>query len=154
MTFSSADGFYRLTAGGTFGRAFAIFAKRWDLFLIISGIIYIPLILMAISLANIIGSSYSTLMAGLDASGGLQVDENGTIVYNDVGGGSGGAAVDGDPFADSDPLAAFAAFGLQFLLEYLAFLVLLVAARGAFAYAVGQIYLDNDPSWLQCLKVS
>ena len=149
MAFSSNDGFHRLTAGGTFNRTFAVFAKRWDLFLIIAGIIFIPLALMAVSMMKVIGSSMSTLMAGIDASGGLQVDENGTVVYSDVGG-DGTAA---DPFADSDPLAAFASFGLQFFLEYLALLIFAVAGKGAIAYAVGQLYLDNDPSWLQCLQM-
>ena len=149
MAFSSHDGFHRLTAGGTFNRTFAVFAKRWDLFLIIAGIIFIPLALMAVSMMKVIGSSMSTLMAGIDASGGLQVDENGTVVYSDVGG-DGTAA---DPFADSDPLAAFASFGLQFFLEYLALLIFAVAGKGAIAYAVGQLYLDNDPSWLQCLQM-
>ena len=152
--FTSADAFQRLTAGGTFSRTFAVFRKRWDLFLIIAGIIFIPLALMAVSIMTVIGSSMSTLLAGIDASAGLQVDENGTIVYSDGGSSSAGAAdfYDGSSGMDVNPFATFGSFGLQFVLEYLALLIFAVAGKGAIAYAVAQIYVDRNPSWLECLQ--
>jgi hypothetical protein len=177
----SSDPFQRLTAGGTFNRTFTIFAQRFDLFLIISGIIFVPLALMFVSLSKFLGSSMQTMfeaMNSLDTTNsggsnrnledGAYDNSNSNNYYDNSSSSNVDINVDNSNYdsnydsasafsANSDPMTdAFVSnmsiFGTQFVLEYLALLLFAIAGKAAMAYAVAEMYAGRDPTWLNCLK--
>lgn len=149
----SSDPFQRLTAGGTFNRTFQIFVQRYDLFLIISGFILVPLIAMMVTVFQQVGFSLHTAM-------GVLVAPQNTTSYNDFD----------DAFlfnASSTPSSSFTlGAGLegddsttqmddvpwQFVLEYVVFFCMTFGGNAAMAYAVAELYADRNPSWLDCCK--
>jgi hypothetical protein len=160
----SSDPFQRLTAGGTYNRTFKIFAERYDLFVIISGIIFVPLACMSISLSKFFGSSMNTMidaMNSLDPSQQQNFDAYNSAVNNVTSNYYDGDTYDGSAAvsfaAGSNPmgdafLANMSSFGTQFVLEYLALLLVAIAGKAAMAYAVAEMYAGRDPSWLVCFK--
>lgn len=164
----SSDPFQRLTAGGTFNRTFRIFMQRYDLFLIIAGIIFVPLALISITIMRCFGTSMQTVLGAMEiqhsgddayASGGNYNNNSGDNAYPSDGVYNNN---NGDPYVYSnydgtDPMAAallsnMRTFGCQFVLEYVALLILGIAGKAAIAYAVAELYAGRDPSWLDCLK--
>lgn len=162
--FASSDPFQRLTAGGTFKRTLSIFSKRYDLFFIISGIIFAPLALLFISIYQFVGSSMHTMIdvmspSSLDSQNNFDAyynDSNNTSNYFDASNyysssTSATAAAGSDPVGDA-LVANMSTFGSQFVLEYVALLLVAIAGRAAMSYAVAEMYAGRDPSWIDCLK--
>jgi len=156
----ASDPFQRLTAGGTFNRTLHIFWQRYDLFLIITGIIFVPLSLLNVSYSRFLGTSMHTMLDTLNA---MQVQQNinpETGAYENStydpyhyssSNSSSSAVPEYDPLIDA-LLSNLNSFGSQFVLEYLALLLFGIAGEAAMAYAVAELYVGRDPNWLDCLK--
>lgn len=53
----AAEVFTRLTVGQTFSRSFAIFLERWDLFLLVASVVYIPFFLFMVTYSSALGEA-------------------------------------------------------------------------------------------------
>ena len=156
----SSDPFHRITAGGTFQRTFQIFAANYKVFLIMSGIIFLPLSLVSITMNQILGSSWHTVIDGsmnnndnnnnnnslLDSASfnGTYYDPHSTTTATATAAGS-------DPFNDA-LMQNMSRFGTQFVVEYIVLLIVSIAGKSAMSFAVAEMYVGRDPSWLDCYK--
>lgn len=138
---TSPDYFQRLTGGGTFNRALAIFAKRYDLFLIVTGIIFVPLVAANITMMSLMGSSMQTFMDAMDTSNRFLQEysyQSGTANNEDL---------------SALLMAQSGLFWAQLFVEFVIFMVFALAGRAAMSYAVGLLYAGRDPHWCECFKV-
>jgi len=146
----SEDLFQRLTAGATFNRTLNIFTKRFDLFLLISLMVFVPLVAMSVTLLGCIGSSLHTLMDTMDLSN-RYLQQTSYYRYDDDD-----QAPDLDPAAFQDFMDQLVAnagvIAGQILVEMLLFYIFVIAAQVAMIYAVGQLYVNRDPRFSECLK--
>lgn len=151
----SSDPFQRLTAGGTFNRTFKIFAQRYDLFLIISGFVFIPLVAIMITVFQNVGFSMHTMMDGM-------VSQQNTTFYNNFD--------DVVLFSTDAPSSQYLGAGgsenmdqeggatqvnnlsWQFVIEYVVFICFAFGGKAAMAHAVAELYAGRDPSWFDCCK--
>jgi hypothetical protein len=141
----SSDPFQRLTAGGTYNRTFAIFAQRYDLFFTISGMIFVPMALLMISLQLFMGSSMHT-MTQISAGSYDNYDTN-NMDYDVDDTTASAAAAAGDDMAK-----AMIKFMSQFFLEYIVLMFFAIGGQAAMALAVAEIYANREPNAVQCLK--
>jgi len=136
--------FQRLSAGSTLGRAFALFVKRYDLFLLIGAILCIPIVLMMTTMFKLIGSSAAAAAAAMNqAQGGG---------YSDVNTDNSNLA---STSAGQFPLPVVANMGGfigQFLAEYVFLVIVSIAGKAAMCFAVAQLYIKEEPRWLNSLK--
>jgi len=141
----SEDLFQRLTAGATFNRTVNVFTKRFDLFLLISLMVFVPFVAMWITVFGYIGSSLHTFIDTMDLSNRYLQQ---TSYYNQT--------PDLDPaafwdFTDQliDNIDVIAG---QLFVEWLLFSIFTIAAQAAMIYAVGKLYVNRDPCISECLK--
>mmetsp|Transcript_7006 Transcript_7006/g.7775 ORF Transcript_7006/g.7775 Transcript_7006/m.7775 type:complete len:367 (+) Transcript_7006:70-1170(+) len=155
----SEDLFQRLTVGATFSRTLNIFTKRFDIFLLISLLVYVPLVAMSVTVFGYIGSSLHTLMDTMGLSNRYLQQSNyysnnesvltdDTYHIND----NNDQASDLDPAAFQDFATQLFSIAGQLFVEMLLFLIFAVVAEVAMIYAVGQLYVNRDPRFSECLK--
>lgn len=147
----SSDPFQRLTAGGTFNRTLNIFMGRYDLFMMITSIIFVPVAFMMVSIFQFMGTSMHTMLESLQTQQNMNNMNSGTGYDNYSEYSSTTMAAGSDPFSDAI-FQNLSSFGSQFILEYIALLVLSIAGEAAMTYAVAELYAGRDPVWLDCLK--
>jgi hypothetical protein len=140
MVFRS-DPFQRLTAGGTFSRAFQILTSRYDLFFSIACFIFVPQLVLQITLSHSTGSSFQTMNAFLNqnmaaASYDAPTDLN-----------------DAQKEAVADALVPdMMKVSAQVAMEYIILMVFAVAGNAAMCHAVAELYADRYPTWLASLR--
>ncbi len=140
-----SDPFQRLTASGTFQRILDILAQRYDLFLIITGITFVPAVFFVISVLVAVGSSTYIVMDDLGSQQNISMD----IGFDD-------ASSEASPSISSESAAAIRSLignmlG-QLFLEEMVFLLLSISGKAAMTYAVAELYSGRDSTWLDCFK--
>ncbi len=144
----SSDPFQRLTAGGTFNRTSKIFLQRYDLFLTITGIVFVPLALLMMTIFQFFGSSFHTIMNALNSQQNItEYDGLDDALY-----GTASSIEVGDEIAIDPFVGEMSKFLSQLVVEYLIFAFLAIAAKAAMTHAVAELYAGRDPKWLECLK--
>lgn len=117
--------FEYLTFGGTFGRAFALFFDRFDLYMAISGVVMIPFALIFVSLVIfVVSAAFSSYDPDCDYEYEYDCDESGHALLG----------------------------VLVFGVEILAYALATVIGQGAITNAVAKIYIGQQAEWLKCLK--
>jgi len=146
----SSDPFQRLTAGGTFHRTFKIFAQRYDLFLIISGFVFVPLVPLMITVFQNIGFSMHTMMGGwIPPQPNTTIDFDDAFLFSTM---APSFNSNGDVEDSTNAATQMTNLSWQFVVEYVVFLCFAFAGRVAMAHAVAELYAGRDPSWLDCCK--
>jgi hypothetical protein len=145
----SSDPFQRLTAGGTYNRTFTIFAHRYDLFLTISGMIFVPMAALMITLQLHTGSSMHTLLTNGSPD---SVYYSGGEVNDDMMDDATATATAAEADANDDAAKAMNKFMTQFFVEYVVFMFFAIGAQAAMALAVAEMYANREPNVVQCLK--
>ena len=131
--------FQRLTAGSAMGRSFSLLAQRFDVYIGITLVMWLPILAMIASLVYAIGSSMvsaSQTMGTTDSSGYQSYDSQ-SAAY--------------DQLTDS-LLAGFKNFLGQLLAEYVLLIVASILGKAAMCYAVAVQYMGNQPSFGGSLK--
>jgi len=153
MTFAN-NPFQRITGGATFSRSFAIFMERYDLFLVLSGMIFIPLALMTATITHFIGSSMATMTQAMDTTYYEPDSSADSYAYDSTNYYDSSANMDSITADFASNMASnMAAFGGQLVLEYILLMIVSIAGRAAMAYAVAEMYAGRDPNWRNCLKL-
>ena len=122
------DDFEYLTFGGTFGRSFGLLFDRFDLFMGISIVFFVPYAIMLITFALMAASTLWDFLS-IDPSADEEVEK---------------------ALAQALHLH-LTRYLLTLGIEFLMYEVASVLGQGAIAHAVAEIYVGRRPRWRECL---